>query len=92
MSKYTVNIFTLNGCSHCVVLKKELENQNIQYNEFEVSKYKELYDQIIEKTKIDALPTVYLQNSETGSGPIFVAGRDFYTKEDAIKKIKKYID
>lgn len=92
MSEYSVNIFTLDGCSHCTILKQELKNQNIEYNEFEVRKHKELYDQIIEKTKIDALPTVYLQNINTGSGPIFVAGRDFYKKEDAIKKIKKYID
>ena len=92
MSKYTVNVFTLNGCSHCQILKQELQHQNIEYNEFEVLEYKELYDQIIEKTKIDALPTVYLQNAETGAGPIFVAGRDFLTNEEAIKKIKKYIN
>lgn len=89
---YSVNIFTLNGCSHCVTLKSELKANNIDYNEFEVTKHKELYDQIMEKTKIDALPTVYLQNTSTGSGPIFVAGRDFETKEEAIKKIKKYIN
>lgn len=89
--KYSVNVFTLDGCSHCQILKQELRNQNIDYNEFEVSEYKELYDQIMENTKIDALPTIYLQNTETGAGPIFVAGRDFSTKEEAIKKIKKYI-
>jgi len=92
MSKYSVNIFTLDGCSHCKTLKQELKNQNIDYNEFDVLKYKELYDQIMEKTKIDALPTIYLQNTETGSGPIFVAGRDFETKKDAIKKINTYIN
>jgi hypothetical protein len=42
-------------------------------------------------TKNDALPTVYLQNPETDSGPVFVAGRDFNTKEEAIEKIRKYI-
>lgn len=89
---YNVNVFTLNGCSHCVVLKQELRNQNIGYTEFEVLKHKEVYDQVVEKTKIDALPTIYLQDPETGAGPIFVAGRDFFTKEEAIEKIKKYIN
>jgi glutaredoxin len=88
---YTVNVFTLNGCSHCVTLKEALKDNNIPYEEFEVTKHREIYNKIKEKTKIDALPTVYLQNPDTGSGPIFVAGKDFNTKEEAIEQIKKYI-
>lgn len=88
---YAVNIFTLNGCSHCVTLKEALKDNNIPYNEFEVNVHRDLYREIKEKTKVDALPTVYLQDSETGAGPIFVAGRDFMSKEEAIQRIKKYI-
>ena len=89
--QYTVNIFTLEGCSHCKTLKEELKKQSIPYTEFEVNKFRKIYDAILEITKQDALPTVYLQNSETDSGPVFVAGRDFNTKEEAIEKIRKYI-
>lgn len=88
---YTVNIFTLDGCSHCKTLKEELKKQSIPYTEFEVNKSRKIYDAILEITKEDALPTVYLQNPETDSGPVFVAGRDFNTKEEAIEKIRKYI-
>ena len=88
---YNVNIFTLKGCSHCSILKEELNKNNIPFKEFEVREHKQTYDQIIEITKIDALPTVFLQNPETESGPIFVAGRDFQTKEQAMEKIKKYL-
>jgi glutaredoxin len=88
---YTINIFTLNGCSHCVTLKEALKDNNIPYEEFEVTKHRDLYKEIKDKTKVDALPTVYLQNPETLSGPILVAGRDFNTKEEAIARIKKYI-
>jgi glutaredoxin len=88
---YTVNIFTLDGCSHCKNLKEEFNKQGIQYTEFEINKFRDLYKAITEVTKQDALPTVYLQNPETESGPIFVAGRDFNTKEEAIEKIRKYI-
>lgn len=88
---YTVNIFTLNGCSHCKTLKEGLNEAGIEYTEFEVNEYRKLYDKIMEQTKIDALPTVYLQNQETQSGPIFVAGRDFQTKDEALQKIKKYL-
>lgn len=88
---YSVNVFTLTGCSHCKTLKEELTKQGIQYEEFEVTQYKKLYDKVLELTKQDALPTVYLQDPETNAGPIFVAGRDFHTKEEALEKIKKYL-
>jgi glutaredoxin len=88
---YSVNLFTLDGCSHCKILKEELKKQGITYDEFEVNKYKKIYDTVVEMTKVDALPMVYIQDPETGSGPIFVAGRDFNTKEEAIEKIKKYL-
>jgi glutaredoxin len=88
---YSVNIFTINGCSHCKVLKEELSKQGIEYDEFEVNKNRKIYDEVVKLTNLDALPTVYLQDPQTLSGPIFVAGRDFNTKEEAIEKIKKYL-
>ena len=42
-------------------------------------------------SEVDALPTVYLQNPETNSGPVLVAGLDFDTKEEAIQRIKRYL-
>jgi hypothetical protein len=74
-----------------VTLKDELRKENIEFSEYEVNDNKDAYDQILAATKLDILPTVYLQNIETGSGPILVAGRDFFSKEEAIEKIKKYI-
>jgi glutaredoxin len=88
---YSINIFTINGCSHCKVLKEELSKQGIEYGEFEVNKNRKIYDEVVKLTNLDALPTVYLQDPQTLSGPIFVAGRDFNTKEEAIEKIKKYL-
>ncbi len=88
---YTVNVFTIEGCSHCKTLKGELNKEGINYNEFEVNKNRKIYDEVLKLTNLDALPTVYLQDPETLSGPIFVAGRDFTTKEEAIEKIKKYL-
>lgn len=88
---YSINIFTLNGCSHCKTLKEELNKEGIAYDEFEVNKNRKIYDEVVKLTNLDALPTVYLQDPQTLSGPIFVAGRDFNTKEEAIQKIKKYL-
>lgn len=88
---YSVNVFTLNGCSHCVELKKILNENQIEFKEFEIGKHQELFDEVVRLTGHNSLPTTYLQNSETGSGPIFVPGRDYKTKEELLEKIKKYV-
>lgn len=88
---YTVNVFTLDGCSHCTILKNELKANDIPFTEFEVTKYKKIYDEVMKISKVDALPTVYLQNPETNSGPVLVAGLDFDNKEEAIQRIKRYL-
>lgn len=88
---YNVCLFTLNGCAYCVALKDELKKHNIPYTEYEVNEYKETYDQILAVTKEDALPTIYMQNPDTGMGPIFVPDRDFESPEEALEKIKKYL-
>ena len=56
-----------------------------------MNEHKGTYDQITAITKEDALPTVYMQNPDTGMGPIFVPGRDFKSPDEAIQKIKKYL-
>ena len=88
---YKVCLFTLNGCAYCIALKDELKKNNILYSEYEVNENKETYDQILAVTKEDALPTIYMQNPDTGMGPIFVPGRDFESPEEALLKIKKYL-
>lgn len=88
---YKVNVFTLNGCSHCVELKKTLNENQIEFKEFEISQHQELFDEVIRLTGHNSLPTTYLQNPETGSGPIFVPGRDYKSKEELLEKIKKYL-
>lgn len=88
---YKVNVFTLNGCSHCVELKKTLKENQIEFKEFEIGEHQELFDEVVRLTGHNSLPTTYLQNSETGSGPIFVPGRDYKSKEELLEKIKKYI-
>lgn len=89
---YTVNVFTLNGCSHCVDLKNSLKENNIPFNEFEISQHKSTFDDIVKLTGRNALPTTYLQNPETGSGPIFVPGRDYKSLDELLQKIQKYIN
>ena len=84
-------VFTLKGCGHCVELKKELIVREIPYNEIEISENEEIWNQVVKQTGHNALPTVFIGLEGNENGPVFVAGRDFNTKEEAIEKIRKYI-
>jgi hypothetical protein len=84
-------VFTLNGCIHCVELKKELNNLNIEYKEIEVGENKEIWDKVVEQTGHNSLPSVYIRLNGGDEGPIFVPERDYQDRDELIKKIKRYI-
>lgn len=84
-------VFTLNGCSHCVELKKELKNQNITFTEIEVESNKEIWNSVVKQTGHNSLPSVYISIAGGDEGPIFVPERDYKDRDDLIEKIKMYI-
>lgn len=84
-------VFTLNGCSHCVELKKELQNQNITFTEIEVESNKEIWNSVVKQTGHNSLPSVYISIAGGDEGPIFVPERDYKDRDDLIGKIKMYI-
>jgi glutaredoxin len=86
-----VVIFTLDGCSHCVDLKKKLDDLKIQYIEIEVTKNKEIWDKVVEQTGHNSLPSVYISIDGGDTGPIFVPERDYETQDELIEKIKNYL-
>ena len=86
-----VIVFSLEGCSHCVDLKKKLNEVGIQYIEIEVTKNKEIWDKVVEQTGHNSLPSVYISIDGGDKGPIFVPERDYQTQEELIEKIKTYI-
>ena len=84
-------IFTLNGCHHCTELKELMNNSSIPYTEIEIESNQKLWDQVINQTGDNALPTVFISLEEGDEGPVFVAGRDFTDKEPFIEILKNYI-
>jgi glutaredoxin 3 len=88
---YTINIFTLSGCGHCKTMKNLLSENNLPYKEFEINENREIFDQVVKLTGQNVLPTIYLQDKETGQGPIFVPGRDYMEENEILEKIWKYI-
>ena len=84
-------IFTLEGCSHCIELKKRLKEESIPFTEVEVSKNKEIWDKVVEQTGHNALPTTYISLNGGEEGPVFVPDRDYHEKEEIVEIVKKYI-
>lgn len=84
-------VFTLDGCSHCVDLKKELRKQNINFTEIEVEANKEIWNAVVKQTGHNSLPSVYISIAGGDEGPIFVPERDYKDRDDLIEKIKMYI-
>lgn len=84
-------VFTLDGCSHCVELKKELKKLDIDFTEIEVESNKEIWNSVVKQTGHNSLPSVYISIAGGDEGPIFVPERDYKDRDDLIEKIKMYI-
>lgn len=84
-------LFTLNGCGHCTALKGKLKELSIPFTEVEVSANRKMWDQVVEQTKLDYLPTFFIKQEGTESGPVFCPTRDFNNETEAVEIIKKYI-
>lgn len=86
----TLIVFTMEGCSHCKNLKKELTDLSIPYTELEISANRKIWNQVVEQTKLDYLPTFFIKTEGTNTGPVFCPDRDFKNQDEAIGIIKKY--
>ena len=75
-------VFTLNGCIHCVELKKELNNQNIPFTELEIESNKPIWDAVVQQTGHNSLPTVFIGLNGEDEGPVFVPERDYESREN----------
>lgn len=84
-------LFTLEGCGACKGLKSRLGNESIPFTEYEINANKKLWDQVVEQTKLDYLPTFFIRQEGSSTGPVFCPTRDFNSEDEAVKIIKKYI-
>lgn len=83
-------VFTLDGCQHCVDLKKSLTNANVPYNEMEINENQSLWNQVVEQTGYNLLPTVFIGSNDTDEGIVLVPDRDFKSPTELLEHIKKY--
>jgi len=86
-----IAIFTLNGCSHCHELKNKLNNENIIFHDIEITKNREIWENIKLQTGEDILPTVFIQTDSDGNGLVYIPGRDFQDLDEIVQIIKNNI-
>lgn len=84
-------VFTLDGCSHCVILKSKLNEETIPFTEIEITLNEKIWDKVVEQTGHNVLPTVFIKYEDTDTGPVFVPGKDYESPEDLIPKIKNHL-
>ena len=84
-------VFTLNGCGHCVELKTKLTQISIPFQEIEIGSTQKLWDQVVNQTGHNSLPTVFVGLEGGESGPVFVPGRDYKDKDELLEMIKSYV-
>jgi len=84
-------VFTLDGCGHCDNLKSELTVQNIQFTEIEIGLNQKIWNQVVEQTGHNVLPTVFIKKENTETGPVFVPDRDFKSVDEIVTILKKYL-
>lgn len=85
-------VFTLNGCSHCSILKTKLKEQSYPFTEIEITNNQKLWDKVVEQTNHNVLPTVFIKLHGTDTGPVYIPGKDFENADDLITKIKKHLE
>jgi glutaredoxin len=84
-------IFTLNTCVLCGELKRRLTEESIDFHDIEITKNRELWDQVLAQTGHDILPTVFIQTDAEGNGQVYTPGRDFQDLDEIIEIIKNNI-
>jgi glutaredoxin len=84
----TIVIFTLNGCSHCKNLKGRLNDLEISYIDVEIGENQKLWDQVVQQTGHNVLPTVFIKKENSDEGPVYVPGRDYHNEDEIVEIIK----
>lgn len=87
MSK-SIIVFTLNGCFHCKNLKNRLNELEIPFIDVEIGENQKLWDQVVEQTGHNVLPTIFIKKENTEEGPVYVPGRDYQTEDEIVEILK----
>ena len=84
-------IFSLDTCFHCKSLKNRLRKEDINYIDIDIDLNQEVWNQVINQTGHNVVPSVFISSDETENGPIYIPGKDFEDEDTIVEIIKKHI-
>jgi glutaredoxin len=88
-------VYTMKGCPFCVMMKEELEKENITFLERDIDECEEEYDQFVSLTEneyVPALMLLTLDEEENASNiKLLAPDRDFQDIYEGVKLVKEYI-
>lgn len=87
----TIIVFTLDGCGHCSSLKKRLQGISIPYQEIEINQNRGIWNQVVEQTGHNLLPTIFIKKDNDETGPVYVPGRDYENEDEIVEIIKTHV-
>lgn len=83
-------LFTLQGCEHCSSLKQRLNQLSIPFNEIDVEKSNEIWEQVVDEIDDDYVPLTLVYN-DNDDGFFISPGKNYETEDELIKIIQSYI-
>jgi glutaredoxin len=92
--KVTV-VYTMKGCPFCVMIKEELEKENIPFLERDIDEYQEEYDEFSKVTENDYVPSLMLltldDKDNATNVELLAPERDFDDIYEGVKMVKRYL-
>jgi len=92
--KITV-VYTMKGCPFCVMIKEELNKENISFIERDIDEYEEEYDEFVRVTESDYIPALMLltldENEEASNVELLAPDRDFNDIYEGVELVKNYL-
>lgn len=85
-------LYTMKGCPHCVTMKEQLTENNIDFYERDIDEHSDEYDLFVEITENEYVPSFMIVESpdEEPNSLLFAPDRDFKDIEDGVKIIKEH--
>ena len=79
-----IEIYTMETCSYCKIIKEELTKNNIEFEEKINSENQSEWDKVVSLTKMPTTPTIYYKNN------YFIPQRDFNNPQNLIELLKNF--
>jgi glutaredoxin len=87
-------VYTMKGCPFCTMMKEELVKENIDFLERDIDEYEEEYEEFVNVTENEYVPSLMLltlEDEENVKDVVFLApDRDYQDIYEGVGMVKKY--